>query len=240
MAVFWLSLRIADGEKRARCWAALGFCAALLVVTRNVAVVYLALPAGVIARHLRSPKNAAWLALGALAPAAAQLAAWKILYGSWFVYSYGGERFDFAHLHLREVLFSALHGWFYWHPLLLVGIGAFLPWAWRSLAGRAWLLSLAAIVLLDAAWPTWWLGSSFGHRGFEVPTLFAMIGLAATLRACAPHARWRLAFAAVASLAIAWNLALLALFLTHRIPREASVTYGNACVSLVRWVSGRP
>jgi hypothetical protein len=209
----------------------------LLVVTRNVAVVYLALPACVLARHLRSPRRAAWLALGALVPAAAQLAAWKMLYGSWLVYSYGGERFDVAHLHLRAVLFSARHGWFYWHPLLLAGIGAFLPWAWRSLEGRAWLGSLTAIVLLDAAWPTWWLGSAFGHRGFEVPTLFAMIGLAATLRWGGQRALWRGIFAAIAVVAIAWNLALLALFLTHRIPREAPVTYGDACVSLVHWAA---
>ncbi len=233
MAVFWLSLQIADGDRRAHRWALLGFCSALLVATRNVTIVYLALPACVLVRHLRSPRDAAGLALGVLIPVAAQLAAWKLLYGSWIAYSYGGERFDFSHLHLREVLFSARHGWFYWHPLLLAGIAGFLPWAWRRAEGRAWLVSLAAIVVLDAAWPTWWLGSAFGHRGFEVPTLFAMIGFAALWQRVAAAPLRRL-FGILAVVAVAWNLLLLMLFLTHRIPREEPVTYRDALHRFVR------
>ncbi|MFA5058290.1 MAG: hypothetical protein WC485_09270, partial [Opitutaceae bacterium] len=135
MAVFWLALRIAHGDARPRVWLALGFCSALLVVTRNVAVVYLVFPAVVLAPRLRSPKAAAWLALGAAGPVAVQLAAWKLLFGSWLVYSYGGERFDFTHLHAAAVLFSPRHGWFYWHPLLLVGVAAFAAWAWRRREG---------------------------------------------------------------------------------------------------------
>lgn len=219
-------------------WALLGFCGALLVVTRNVALVYLALPAFAAATKLRSVKSAAWLAAGAAGPLAVQLAAWKILYGSWLVYSYGGERFDFAHLHVGDVLFSARHGWFYWHPLLLVGIVAFVFWAWRCAEGRAWLFSLAAIVGLNAAWPTWWLGSSFGHRGFEAATLFAMIGLAASFEAARARPLRRRALATVVALAIGWNLALFALFLTQRIPREAAVTYRETGRALAGWLGG--
>src|SRR5690606_16924774 len=42
MAVFWIALRIRDRETRPRWWILLGFLAGLMVVTRNVAVVYLA------------------------------------------------------------------------------------------------------------------------------------------------------------------------------------------------------
>lgn len=236
MAVFWLALRLRDDPARSRDWALLGFCSALLVVTRNVAVVYLALPAWVVLRKLRAPRALFWLALGVLPPLAAQLLAWKILYGSWFAYSYGGERFDFAALHLREILFSARHGWFYWHPLLLVGLAGFFPWAWRRPEGRAWIVSLLLIVALSAAWPTWWLGSSFGFRGLEVPVFFAMLGVAVAGRRFAVYPNFRVTGAVLAALLVAWNLMLLALFLAQRIPRQEPVTYGEAARALLRWI----
>jgi hypothetical protein len=237
MVVFWVALRISDGETRPRFWMMLGFCAALLVVTRNVAVVYLALPGWVVARKLRAGSSFAWLLLGAAGPTALQLITWKLFYGSWIAYSYGGERFNFGELHLGEVLFSPLHGWFYWHPVTLAAVGAFLAWAWPRAEGRAWLISLGSIVVLSAAWPTWWLGSSFGYRGFEVPTLFAMIGLALLMTIVRHRSRLQAALAAVVGIAIVWNLALLALFLTQRIPREEPVTYRHAAQALLKWLT---
>lgn len=232
MAVFWIALQIDRGDQRLRQWALLGFLSAMLVVTRNVALIYLTLPAFLFLRRLRTAKAAGSFVLGALGPAAVQLIAWKILYGSWFAYSYGGERFDFANLHLVEILFSPRHGWFYWHPLLLPAIAVFLAWSWRHLEGRAWTLSLVVMVLLNAAWPTWWLGSSFGHRGFEVPTLFAMIGLAALLHA-GESRRWlRFGAAGVVTVTIAWNIALYALFLTRQISRQEAVTHGDVLRAL--------
>jgi hypothetical protein len=39
---------------------------------------------------------------------------------------------------------------------------------------------------------------------------------------------------------VCWNLALLGLFLTHRIPREQPVTYRDAAAALVRACTGAP
>jgi hypothetical protein len=239
MASFWTALRIRDGETHPRFWFLLGFSAALLVVTRNVAVVYLVLPGIVVVQKLRSLRSFAWFVLGAAGPAVVQLLAWKLLYGSWIAYSYGGERFDFAQLHLREILFSARHGWFYWHPVTLVGFVAFIAWAWRRTEGRAWLISAATIILLSAAWPMWWLGSSFGYRGFEVLTLGVMIGLAVLLENLRNRPRLKLLFAGLIGASVIWNLALLALFLTQRIPREEPVTFQAAGQSLLEWVTPR-
>lgn len=236
MATFWLSLQLLDGDKRIRTWGLLGFTAALLVVTRNLAIVYSTLPLLVVLRRLRSTSAAAALVGGAAGPIAVQLICWKTLYGSWFVYSYGGERFDFSQLHLTAVLFSPLHGWFYWHPLMLVGIAGFLLWAWARPEGMAWTISLIAVVLLDSAWPMWWLGSSFGHRGFEVATFFAMIGFASIWDAFRDRSTLRRLLALTAALAIAWNVALFALFLTQRIPREKSVSYADVAKAMRHWV----
>lgn len=232
---FWSALRIRESDASARLWALLGFASAMLFVTRNVALIYLAMPALVVAPHLRSVRAAGALLAGAVVPAALQLIAWRVLFGSWIAYTYGGERFDFSQLHLLEVLFSPRHGWFYWHPLLLPATAAFAAWAWRRAEGIGWLLSLAIIVLLNAAWPTWWLGSSFGYRGFEVPTFFAMIGFAALLAAATSRPRIRFALTAVALLAVVWNLVLFALFLTQRIPRQEPVTYLDAARALLHW-----
>jgi hypothetical protein len=232
MATFWLALRISDRGGRRADWAALGFVSALLVVTRNVAVVYLLLPALVVIRQGRSLLAIGWLLIGAAAPVAAQLLAWKALYGKWIAYSYGGERFDFRQLHLGSILFSPRHGWFYWHPLMLVGMAGFVAWAWHRTEGRAWLISLGVAILLSAAWPMWWLGSSFGYRGLEIATFFAAIGLAVLLEATRRHAVARGVLAAVIAVAVLWNVAMFGLFLTQRIPREGPVTYAQAIEAL--------
>ena len=176
------------------------------------------------------------LILGAAGPLVVQLIAWKLLFGSWFIYSYGGERFDFMHLHLAEVLFSPRHGWFYWHPLLLIALVPFIAGSVRRVEGRAWLASLGAIVLLNAAWPMWWLGSSFGQRGFEAATFFAMLGFAWWLRASATRAFWRRLLIGVTAAAIVWNALLFALFLSQRISREEPVTYVAAVRALAGWI----
>jgi hypothetical protein len=90
-------------------WLALGFAGALLVATRNIAVVYLIFPAVLLIRHGRSGRAVGWFVLGAAGPAAAQLIAWKLLFGSWIAYSYGNEVFDFAHLHLEGGIAAYRH-----------------------------------------------------------------------------------------------------------------------------------
>lgn len=237
MAVYWLALRVADADDRRRVWLGLGFCSAMLVATRNIDVVYLVFPAAILVRHLRSWRAATWLVLGAFGPALVQLLAWKLIFGSWLAYSYGYERFSFADMHPGSVLFSPRHGWFYWHPLLLVGVLAFIWWTWRRPIGWTMVGSLVSIVLLNAAWPCWWFASSFGNRGFEVATFFSMLGLAALFGATRNRPVWRRVLAGAVTLAVMWNLVLLALFVTRRISREDAVTYGDAGHALTEWIS---
>ncbi len=238
MAVFWLTLRISRGDRRRRAWLALGFCSALLVVTRNVAAVYLVFPAAVLFRDLRSWRALSSLLLGAAGPATVQLVAWKLLFGSWIVYTYGSEQFDFSHIRLVDVLFSPRHGWFYWHPLLLVGILAFLGWSLRRPWAWPWTLSLALCTVLNAAWPTWWFGSSFGNRAFDAATFFCMVGLAALLAAVRARPALRSLLVGVLVIAIGWNLLLLSLFQTRRISNQDPVTYADAARAAAGWLAG--
>jgi hypothetical protein len=239
-AMTWVSLELWERKGGMWRWAALGFLAAMLVVTRNLTVVYLIFPAWVAARRLRSFGAASGLFLGALGPVVCQLLAWKLVYGSWILYSYSGEKFDFHHLHLSEIFFSPLHGWFYWHPLLLVGMLGFLFWLPRRPEGWAWMASFAAVSVLNAAWWCWWLASSFGYRGFEVPTLLAMIGLAQVIHATRTSSRLGRLLAVACGVAVAWNLALCTLYLGHRIERQAPVTHAVAARAMVNFVLNRP
>jgi hypothetical protein len=235
VAIFWLSMRLHDGDLRPRVWLALGFSSALLVVTRNIDVVYLAFPAVVLTRVAWTWRRTAWLATGAVVPVAVQLAAWKILFGSWVAYSYGDERFDFAQLHLSDVLFSPRHGLFYWHPILLVGIAAIAVASWRLRLARPWLVSFALITVLNAAWPCWWFASSFGNRGFEVAIFFAMVGVAFLVNAVRARVEWRRVVIVGLTAAAVWNILLFSVFLTRRIPQETAVTYRDAAHALLTW-----
>jgi hypothetical protein len=133
------------------------------------------------------------------------------------------------------VLFSPRHGWFYWHPLLLPAIGAFVFWARQQIAGRIWLGSLLLNIVLYGAWPTWWLGLSFGHRGFELATFFAMIGLAWLIEAAQNRHGGRHVLQVMFVTAIVWNLLLFALFIPHKIAGEEAVTYGDMLKALGNW-----
>jgi hypothetical protein len=141
-------------------------------------------------------------------------------------------------MHVSGVLFSPRHGWFYWHPPLLIGILAFLAWSLRRPIALPWVFSLAATVAVNAAWPTWWFGSSFGNRAFEVSTFFAMVGFAFLMGWTRGRPAWRRALVCAAAAAVACNLLLLALALSRRIPSDGAVTYADAGRALAGWVSG--
>lgn len=236
MAVFWLTLKIADGDRRDRMYFALGLTSALMVITRNIAAIYILFPAMLLLRPPPAARSLVALALGIAGPAALQMLAWKLIFGSWIAYSYEGERFDFSDMRLLDVLFSPRHGFFYWHPLMLAGLAALLWWSIRSAIVRPWIVSFVVITVLNAAWPCWWFASSFGSRGFEVPIFFAMVGLAALFVWAQSRPVWRTLAIATVGVAIAWNLALFGLFLTRRIPQETAVTYADDVRALISWV----
>lgn len=214
-------------------WVLAGAALGLAVITRFQTAIYGVLPAWAWlwlakdgAGAARLTRTAVAAAAGALPVIALQLGAWKIVYGSWLVHSYGqqGEKFYWFKPALREVMFSANHGLFYWHPLLLAGFAGLVALAWRR-GGLVWAGLAAAVIAIyvNAAWWCWWFGASFGNRAFDGAILFLMMGLAwAFERLPAKAALWLF----VAGSACGWwNAVLIVLYRTAVISRNSAVTY---------------
>jgi hypothetical protein len=161
--------------------------------------------------------------LAGLAPLYVQALVWYGLYGRFVVDTYEGEGFRWAHPAAWQTLFSSRHGLFFWSPLLLA-----------SAAGAGWrlwrrphplLACLAGSFLLlwycNSAWHCWWFGDAFGGRAFvELSSLF-VLGLAAALEEVGRLGRRpRHALMAGLALAIAYQLVLMALYISHGIPRN--------------------
>ncbi|MFQ3661414.1 MAG: hypothetical protein SNJ69_03355 [Chloroflexaceae bacterium] len=173
--------------------ALLGVVAGLIVLTRNLNVLFLVtIPlyglrsrADVTARLRFFWSNLLPLAMMALVAALLllpQLAYWRFATGSWLIYSYQGEGFNFAQPRLLEVLFSVQKGLFFWSPLLLLAVAGF--WGLRRFAPAYLAPVLVALPLhtyLVASWHSWQFGWSYGHRAFTDTMAFFALGLAAFL-----------------------------------------------------------
>jgi hypothetical protein len=120
----------------------------------------------------------------ALIPLVLQMLTWRILFGHYIAYSYGGktfgtkgpERFYWTDPMLWQSLFSLRAGVFLWCPVFALGVlGAAAMYLRRDVPG-AWILGcyvLAFLLLwyLNSAW--WcWPFSSYPGRGY-----LEMIGL---------------------------------------------------------------
>lgn len=229
---YWFTLRAGEEPARWGFWLGIGLCGGLAVISRFQTAIYLLYPVIVALTLLgREPRWWSRVALGALAGAAVialQLGAWKIVYGSWLVYSYSGERFAWGQPQIWAVLFSPFHGLFYWSPALLPAALAFAFSPALRAGGRwSWVLVFALCIYVNAAWECWWFGMSFGSRAFEGCLLFCMFGMAELVRAV--HVRPRLgpAFAVVAGILIAFNVAIGWGARKNRIPMEEPVTYAQ-------------
>jgi hypothetical protein len=240
-AALWLSLKISENPRR-RWFLFLGFVSGLLLVTRYTTVVYLFFPLLCLIGFFQADAptrskicRAALLVAGALPPILLQLWAWKIVYGSWVIYSYGDEGFQFLRPHLWDVLFSPLHGFFYWHPLMAVGIAGLCAWSTTDKKILAWLASFLAAYYLNSAWWCWWFGGSFGGRAFEGSVLLAMGGLAWVFSTLQSRPKVRSLVLAAALLAAAWNLCVLALTLTKKLSNSDAITWTQIGQAILAW-----
>lgn len=118
---------------------------------------------------LSFPRSFALGIVIALSMVAPQLVYWHQVTGHWLVFTYGtkGEGFNWGSPHLWDILFSHQGGWLLYTPLMIGAVVTLLWQAWRNVTGaRTILLVLGLAWYIYASWWSWWLGGSFGHRGF--------------------------------------------------------------------------
>ena len=174
----------------------------------------------------RFARKSGCFAIGALPFLMLQLWAWRVVYGEWFVFSYGveGESFHWRNPELLNSFFSPWHGLFYWHPFLLVGLVGMLWWGWKSRGGAlSWVSCVAITTYVNAAWWCWWFASSFGNRGYDAAFLPMMGGagfFALNARGRARSFLWSTAI----TLGL-WNFYVVWLYRSGAIPRNEPVTW---------------
>lgn len=107
---------------------------------------------------------------------------YKVSAGAWFIYSYGGEGFNFLSPHFIDILFSYKKGLFLYTPILFLSlIVAF--WLWRKtyfqLVSYFGFFILLTYVL--SSWWNWWYGGSFSSRVYVEYLPLLMLPLALCL-----------------------------------------------------------
>jgi hypothetical protein len=131
-----------------------------------------------------------WAALTGVAILMLQPMVWHWQCGLWWVNSYAGEGFDWAHPHIWSVLFGARKGlFFYWPLLLLLFPGLALILGRRPFIGATTLLSLGLIIYVTSSWWSWYYGYGYGLRPLlDITPVFAVL-IASGLSALRPPMR---------------------------------------------------
>ncbi|MCX6234310.1 MAG: hypothetical protein NT175_06235 [Bacteroidetes bacterium] len=96
-----------------------------------------------------------------------QLVLFKIQSDEFLVYTYPGEKFNFAHPHILEILFSYKKGLFLYTPVFLISMCGFI-WLFRKNRFEGWSLLgfFALLIYIFSSWWNWWYGGGFSSRVF--------------------------------------------------------------------------
>ena len=109
-----------------------------------------------------------------------QIAIYQVAVGEFFVYAYGNERFDFAHPHIVDILFSYKKGLFLYTPVLLVSLLG-LRYLWRESPFQVWtwLAFFGVLTYVLSSWWIWYYGGSFSGRVYVefIPLFMVLLGI---------------------------------------------------------------
>lgn len=111
-----------------------------------------------------------------------QLIYYKIVTGSFFLYSYGSEKFNFLAPQAGNFLLSYKKGLFVYLPLILLSLsGLFFLYQKNRWQFYTLIAGVVLLVYILSSWWNWWYGGSFGTRPMvEFLFVFAIL-LAYTL-----------------------------------------------------------
>ncbi len=222
----WSVTREGEGGKRS--FFVMGLSAGLMVITRQQDAVFLLVPILDGAIGFFKERRLPWFLTArglfpftaGLAPAViVQALVWKLIFGSFLVYSYGGESFIYAASpKIVQVLFSSKHGLLSWNPVIifaLIGLAFFMKEERRQ--GGLLLAAFLLQLYVNASWFMWWFGHSFGHRAFISAAPVFIIGLAALFEKLDRKGliAWGITTAVLLSL---WNMVMMTAYLSEMIP----------------------
>lgn len=93
-----------------------------------------------------------------------QMIYWKVQSGSFILYTYGDEGFDFLNPQFYNVLFSYKKGLFIYTPLLFVSL-LFISLSKLKTPIKIWLgIFFILNTYVISSWWSWWYGGSYGMR----------------------------------------------------------------------------
>lgn len=112
-----------------------------------------------------------------------QLVIYKISTGSFIIYSYGSEKFNFLDPHIIDILFSYKKGLFLYTPVYLVSFaGLYYLWKSSKWEFSCWLGFFFLITYVFSSWWMWFYGGSFSSRVYVEYIGVFMISLAIWLQ----------------------------------------------------------
>jgi hypothetical protein len=110
-----------------------------------------------------------------------QLLIYKISVGSFLIYAYNNDHFNFLDPHMIDILFSYKKGLFLYTPLLLLSLlGGFYLYRQSRFAFFTLAGFLLILTYLLSSWFMWWYGGSFSSRVFVeyIPLFGILLGMA--------------------------------------------------------------
>lgn len=110
-----------------------------------------------------------------------QLIIYKISTGDFFVYSYGGETFNWSDPHMIDILFSYRKGLFLYTPVYLVSLtGLFFLWKPNRYEFFTWVGFFLIITYVLSSWWMWFYGGSFSGRVYVeyLPMFMILLAIA--------------------------------------------------------------
>ncbi len=117
---------------------------------------------------------------------------WYLQAGSFIIYSYPGESFDFTNPEFFNILFSYRKGLFVYTPILFMGFIAVL---WLGYKGKyyltfTWLSFFVLLTYILSSWWAWFYGNSYGLRAYIDYYAIFFIPLALMLDRIVLPIRW--------------------------------------------------
>lgn len=177
-------------------WALLGLAAGLMMLVRWQNGLIMIIPAleslisyiSAVFAHkwavIRSLlKNNILFLASMLAAFSPQIAAWKMIYGSFFTIPQGTGFLRWNAPFIWEVLFSSRHGLFSWSPIVYFAAIGWLMFVKRDRLLAAGLTAAFVLMLyMNSIISDWWAGWGFGMRRFDAFILLFALGLAEVLQ----------------------------------------------------------